>query len=118
MSEINNKYKKTCETSNFWFLLPIAGWSYMAFQKNKKEKLGSQQLNISVEKDQKMRGIQQASAALYHLDVFLSPVLETYTDKIRSLHDVFTDFHTNCKSFRDKVDKFENKANSQVDKKN
>ena len=64
-----------------------------------------------------MKGIRQASAALYHLDVFLSPVLETYTEKIRSLHDVFTDFHTNCKSFRDKVDKFENKANSQADKK-
>lgn len=93
---INKKYKKACETSNFWLLLPIAGWSYIAFQKIKKKKLGLQLLNISNLKDKKMKVILQATSALYHLDVILSPVLETYTDKIRSLHDIFTDYHTNC----------------------
>lgn len=116
LSDIQTKYKKNKETSNFWILLPIAGWSYMLIQKKNRNRLESEQNNLAEERDHKMRGIKQASAALYHLDVFLSPVLETYTKKIQELHDIFTDFHKNSKSFRDKLNKFENRAISNEEK--
>lgn len=58
LSDLQNKYKKTCGTSNFWFMLPIAGWSYLAVQKNKKGKLKEEEINISQEKEQKKKGIK------------------------------------------------------------
>ena len=42
LDDLNAKYKKARQTSNFWFLLPIAGWSYMLIQKNKKNNLASE----------------------------------------------------------------------------
>ena len=58
LNNIEEQWKKANSTSNFWFVVPIAGWSYLLIQKNKTKKLQIEQIQVSQMKDTQMKGIK------------------------------------------------------------